>query len=90
MDNVEDNLILLNNFIIEILYKDNYFNENEFNNITTINNNCKVDINIDCPTNISMKKEIQRYIYFFLLEFIKLILSNKMKIQMKLMFKILV
>lgn len=77
MDNVEDNLILLNNFIIEILYKDNYFNENEFNNITTINNNCKVDINIDCPTNISMKKEIQRYIYFFLLEFIKLILSNK-------------
>ena len=77
MENVEDNLILLNNFIIEILYKDNYFNENEFNNITTINNNCKVDINIDCPTNISMKKEIQRYIYFFLLEFIKLILSNK-------------
>ena len=77
MDNVEDNLILLNNFIIEILYKDNYFNENEFNNITTINNNCKVDINIDCPTNISMNKEIQRYIYFFLLEFIKLILSNK-------------
>lgn len=77
MDNVEDNLILLNNFIIEILYKDNYFSENEFNNITTINNNCKVDINIDCPTNISMKKEIQRYIYFFLLEFIKLILSNK-------------
>lgn len=77
MDNVEDNLILLNNFMIEILYKDNYFNENEFNNITTINNNCKVDINIDCPTNISMKKEIQRYIYFFLLEFIKLILSNK-------------
>lgn len=77
MDNVEDNLILLNNFIIEILYKDNYFNENEFNNITTINNNCKVNRVIDCPTNISMKKEIQRYIYFFLLEFIKLILSNK-------------
>ena len=77
MDNVEDNLILLNNFIIEILYKDNYFSENEFNNITTINNNCKVNRDIDCPTNISMKKEIQRYIYFFLLEFIKLILSNK-------------
>lgn len=77
MENLEDNLILLNNFIIEILYKDNYFNENEFNNITTINNNCKVNRVIDCPTNISMKKEIQRYIYFFLLEFIKLILSNK-------------
>ena len=65
MENVEDNLILLNNFIIEILYKDNYFNENEFNNITTINNNCKVNRVIDCPTYISMKKEIQRYIYFF-------------------------
>jgi len=77
MENVEDNLILLNNFIIEILYKDNFFSENEFNNITTINNNCKVNRDIDCPTNISMKKEIQRYIYFFLLEFIKLILSNK-------------
>lgn len=77
MDNVEDNLILLNNFIIEILYKDNYFSENEFNNITTINNNCKVNRVIDCPTNITMKKEVQRYIYFFLLEFIKLILSNK-------------
>lgn len=77
MENVDDNLIALNNFIIEILYKENYLNENEYNNIKAINNNCKIDKNIDCITNINMKKEVQRYIYFFLLEFIKLILSNR-------------
>lgn len=77
MENVDNNLISLNDFIIEILFKDNYFSTNEYNNIKNINNNCKINKEIDCITNITMKKEVQRYTYFFLLEFIKLILSNK-------------
>jgi hypothetical protein len=77
MDNVDNNLILLNMFIINLLYKDNYFSKLEYNNIKTINNNCMIVRGDDCPTNITMKKEVQRYIYFFLLELIKLIISNK-------------
>jgi len=74
---MDDNLLNLNNFIINILYNDNYFNESEYNKITNINNNCKINEIDDCATNKTMKTEVQRYIYFFLLEFIKLCLSNK-------------
>jgi len=74
-NNITNNLINLNSFIINMLYNDNYFNESEYNKITNINNNCKVSGD-DCHTNKTMKIEVQRYIYFFLLEFIKLCLSN--------------
>jgi hypothetical protein len=75
-NNITDNLLNLNSFIINMLYNDNYFNESEYNKITNINNNCKVSDD-DCDINKTMKIEVQRYIYFFLLEFIKLCLSNK-------------
>jgi len=74
---MDDNLLNLNNFIINILYNYHYFNESEYNKITNINNNCKINEIDDCETNKTMKTEVQRYIYFFLLEFIKLVLSNK-------------
>jgi aspartate carbamoyltransferase regulatory subunit len=74
---MDDNLLNLNNFIIKILYNNNYFNESEYNKITNINNNCKINEIDDCDINKTMKTEVQRYIYLFLLEFIKLCLSNK-------------
>jgi len=73
---ITDNLLNLNSFIINMLYNNNYFNESEYNKITNINNNCKVSDD-DCDINKTMKTEVQRYIYFFLLEFIKLCISNK-------------
>jgi serine/threonine protein kinase len=39
-------IILLNDFIIEIINKHKYFNENEYNSIKTINNNSKIDKDI--------------------------------------------
>jgi hypothetical protein len=73
--NDETLLILLNDFIIDIIYKHKYFNENEYNSIKKINNKSKIRKSIDCPTNIQMKKDTQHYTFYFLLEYIKHITS---------------
>ena len=62
---MDDNLLNLNSFIINMLYNNNYFNESEYNKITNINNNCKVSGD-DCDINKTMKLEVQRYIFFFI------------------------
>lgn len=75
-----DNMrVKLNEFISNIINKLNYFSTEEYNNILHINKQCIINNDIDCPTNIKMKQEMQHYIYFFLLEYIKLISSNKEK-----------
>ena len=66
-------LILLNDFIIEIINKHKYFTDSEYHSIKNINNNCNIDI--DSQTNIINKKDIQHYIFYFLLEYIKHITS---------------
>jgi hypothetical protein len=68
-------LVLLNDFIIDIIYKHKYFNENEYNSIKNINTNSKIQRYLDCPTNTQMKKDAQHYIFYFLLEYIKHITS---------------
>jgi len=71
----ESLLILLNDFIIDIIYKHKYFNENEYNSIKNINTKSKIDKYLDCPTNTQMKKDAHHYIFYFLLEYIKHITS---------------
>ena len=71
----ESLLVLLNDFIINIIYKHKYFNENEYNSIKNINTNTKIERYLDCPTNTQMKKDAQHYILYFLLEYIKHITS---------------
>ena len=73
-------IILLNDVIIEIINKHKYFNENEYNSIKTINNNSKIDKDIDCATNIQMKTDVQHYTFYFLLEYIKHITAIKTSI----------
>ena len=68
-------LVSLNNFIIDVIYKNKYFNEIEYNSIKNINNNSIIERKIDCPTNIQMKKDVQYYTFYFLLEYIKNITS---------------
>ena len=68
-------LFLLNNFIIEIIYKHKHFNEVEYNAIKNISDNSIIERKIDCPANIQMKKDVQYYTFYFLLEYIKNITS---------------
>ncbi len=46
-------------------------------NIKHINSECIINTDCDCNANIKMKQDMQHYIYFFLLEYIKLITLNK-------------
>jgi hypothetical protein len=73
--NNNDSLILLNDFIIEIINKHKYFTDTEYNSIKNINNKCKIDKDNDCQTNIKNKTDIQHYTFYFLLEYIKHITS---------------
>ena len=54
-----DILILLNDFIIEIINKHKYFTDTEYNSIKNINNNCKIDKDYDYQCNIKNKTDIQ-------------------------------
>ena len=54
-------LILLNNFIINIMNDKNLFNNIEYQNIKKINNSCKIDYENDCQTTITNKSNIQHY-----------------------------
>lgn len=65
-------LILLNDLIIEIINDKKYFNKIEYENIKKINKSCDINYNEDCQTSINNKINIQHYIFYFLLEFIKL------------------
>ena len=58
-------LYLLNDFIIEIIHKHNYFNENEYRSIRNINNSSKIDYEYDTTTK--NKIDVQHYTFYFLL-----------------------
>ena len=66
-------LYLLNDFIIEIIHKHNYFTENEYKSIININNTSKIDS--DSDINSKNKIDVQHYIFYFLLEYFKNITS---------------
>jgi len=66
-------LYLLNDFIIEIIHKHNYFNESEYRSIRNINNSSKIDYEYDTTTK--NKIDVQHYTFYFLLEYIKNITS---------------
>ena len=75
-----DNILtLLNNFIIDIIYKHKYFNDSEYNSVKNINNNLEIEKNIDSQTTIRNKIDVQHYLFYFLLEYIKNITSTNNK-----------
>ena len=69
-------LITLNDLIIDIINDKNYFNKNEYENIKKINKSCDINYTEDCQISINNKINIQHYIFYFLLEFIKLNISE--------------
>jgi hypothetical protein len=68
-------LILLNEFIIDIINDKKYFNSFKYENIKKISNSCIINED-DCHTSITSKINMQHYIFYFLLEFIKLNISE--------------
>ena len=68
-------LNLLNDFIIDIIYKHNYFSESEYKSIININNSSKIDYEDDNNTTSKNKIDVQHYTFYFLLEYIKNITS---------------
>jgi len=68
-------LILLNEFSIDIINDKKYFNSFEYENIKKISNSCIINED-DCHTSINSKINMQHYIFYFLLEFIKLNISE--------------
>lgn len=74
--NTNNTLILLNDLIINIINDKKYFNEIEYQNIKKINNDCSINNDDDCLTTIKNKLDMQHYIFYFLLEFIKLNISD--------------
>jgi len=77
INNNNDNiLILLNDFIIDIINKRKLFSDNEYENIKKINKTCEFDNENDCQPTIKNKLDMQHYIFYFLLEFIKLNISD--------------
>ena len=65
-------LITLNDLIIDIINDKKYFNKIEYENIKKINKSCDINYDEDCQISINNKINIQHYIFYFLLEFIKL------------------
>jgi hypothetical protein len=59
-------LILLNDFIIDIINDKIFFNNIEYENIKKINKSCEIDEENDCCTTINNKSNIQHYIFYFL------------------------
>jgi len=76
MSKNNNTLILLNELIIDIINDKKYFNKVEYENIKKINNNCNINDEDDCLTIIKNKIDMQHYIFYFLLEFIKLNISE--------------
>jgi hypothetical protein len=72
-------LYLLNDFIIEIIYKHNYFNKSEYRSIQNINNSSKIEYEYDDHTTSKNKIDVQHYTFYFLLEYIKNMTSNNNK-----------
>jgi hypothetical protein len=69
-------LILLNDLMIDIMNDKKYFNNIEYENIKKINKSCEINYKEDCQVSINNKLNIQHYIFYFLLEFIKLNISE--------------
>jgi hypothetical protein len=65
----------LNTFIIDITKSKKYFTEDQYNKIKNINNECMFDDKDDDITN-TLKTDMQHYVFYFLLEYIKLIVSD--------------
>lgn len=65
-------LTRLNDFIIDIMKSKKYFTEEEYNKIKNINS---ILIENDENEN-KIKIDMQHYIYYFLLEYIKLTISD--------------
>jgi hypothetical protein len=76
MSKNNNTLILFNELIIDIINDKKYFNKVEYENIKKINNNCNISNEDDCLTTIKNKLDMQHYIFYFLLEFIKLNISE--------------
>ena len=76
MSKNNNTLILLNELIIDIINDKKYFNKVEYENIKKININCNINDEDDCLTTIKNKIDMQHYIFYFLLEFIKLNISE--------------
>jgi hypothetical protein len=76
MSKNNNTLILFNELIIDIINDKKYFNKVEYENIKKINNNCNINDEDDCLTTIKNKLDMQHYIFYFLLEFIKLNISE--------------
>jgi hypothetical protein len=69
-------IIILNKLIIDIIKERKYFNDIEYETIIRINDSCEID-NYDCNVNRKNREEIQHYIFYFLLEYIKLMVADK-------------
>jgi hypothetical protein len=72
-------IIRLNDFIIDIMKSKKYFTENEYNKIKHINNDCVLneeDDDNDYHRENKLKTDMQHYIFYFLLEYTKLIISD--------------
>ena len=78
-NNNEQLLSSLNDFIIDIIYKHKYFNDSEYNSVKNINNNLEIEKNIDSQSTIRNKIDVQHYLFYFLLEYIKNITSTNNK-----------
>lgn len=73
-------LYLLNDFIIEIIRKHNYFTESEYKSVKNINNCSKIEYEFDNHTVTENKIDVQHYVFYFLLEYIKNMTSINNKI----------
>lgn len=72
MSRTNNTLILLNELIINIINDKKYSKDIEYENIKKINNECIINNDNDCQTTIKNKLDMQHYIFYFLLEFMKL------------------
>jgi hypothetical protein len=70
----------LNDFIIDIIKSKKYFTEDQYNTIKHINNDCIINNdnnnNNNDNDNTTLKNDMQHYIFYFLLEYIKLLVSD--------------
>jgi len=80
-------LIKLNYFIIDIIKLKKYFTEDQYDKIKHINNDCILDNNngnggnddeddYNNENENKLKIDMQHYVFYFLLEYIKLLVSD--------------
>jgi len=69
-------IIILNKLIIDIIKERKYFNDIKYETIIRINDSSEIE-DYDCNINKKNKEEIQHYIFYILLEYIKLMVADK-------------